>query len=200
MAAMTLLVVCRLLRGRIAARRERGAMSIGARIKREVGSLAVATAFFGAWFALLLVVKVLLLAEYHLAFHRWSAAIVGVLVLTKVVLVLEHVSLGKWIDARPAWVHVILRTMLYSLGVFVVMLVEHGFSERESYGGFVASIEAAVRGVDVPHVWVNVLCVTGALLGYNALSVVRMQLGDGALRKAFLTPLAPVHRPSDGSS
>ena len=31
---------------------------------------------------------------------------------------------------RPAWVDVLVRTSLYALGVFVVLVLEHGFKER----------------------------------------------------------------------
>jgi hypothetical protein len=34
-----------------------------------------------------------------IAFHHWSMAVIGALVLSKVVLVLEHVSLGAWVGS-----------------------------------------------------------------------------------------------------
>ena len=57
----------------------------------------------------IVLLKYLVLAEYQVAFHGLSVALVGALVLAKVVLVLEHVALGQWVRARPAWVDVVLR-------------------------------------------------------------------------------------------
>lgn len=171
-------------------------MSMRNRVRDELGALALATAYFGCWIGSLVAMKALLLAEYHIPFHRWSAALVGVLVLAKVVLVLEHVSLGSWLRARPAWMHVILRTVLYSLGVLVVLVLERGISERREHGGIQAAIEATVLDADVPHLWVNALCVSGALLGYNVLSVARLQLGKGVLLRLFLAPL-PQREPNE---
>ena len=164
-------------------------MSITDRVKEELGSLVLATAYFGSWIGVLLMLKTLLLAEYHIQFHHWSAAIVGTLVLAKVVLVLDHVSLGRWLGARPAWMHVVLRTILCALGVLVVMVIERGISERSEHAGFLGAIRSALHGANAPHLWTNALCITGALLGYNALSVIRLQLGEGTLTRLFLEPL-----------
>lgn len=167
-------------------------MSLKQRLKHEIKTLVLSSLYFGSWIAALLALKTLMLAEYEIRFNKWSAAVVGALVLAKVVLVLEHVPVGGgWVRARPAWVDVVLRTALYSFGVLIVLAVERGISGWHEYGSFFASLKAALRGTNGHHVWVNSLCISGALLGYNVLGVVRRQLGDGALLRLFLTPLPP---------
>jgi len=47
----------------------------------------------------------------------------------------------------------------------------------------------SVKQADVPHVWINAICLSGALFTYNALSVIRRHLGAGGLRRLFLVPL-----------
>jgi hypothetical protein len=115
--------------------------------------------------------------------------LVGALVLAKVVLVLEHVPLGAWIRTRPAWVDVVMRTILYGLGVVVVLLLEKAFEGRHEHGGLLASLVSVFQHEDIHHVWANTICVSGAILGYNALSVVRRHLGEGGLIWLFLSPL-----------
>jgi hypothetical protein len=115
--------------------------------------------------------------------------IVGALVLAKVVLVLEHVPLGAWTRTRSALLDVVLRTALYAVGVLVVLLLEKAFEGRHEHGGFGPSLIAVFQHAEVHHVWVNTICLTGALLGYNALSVVRRHLGQGGLLRLFLSPL-----------
>jgi hypothetical protein len=159
------------------------------KLKDEVTAIGIAALYFGSWIAVLLWIKSLILAEYHIAFHQWSAALVGALVLSKVVLVLEHVSLGAWVRARPAWVDVVLRTAMYSLGVAVVLLLEKGFEERHEYGGFGRSLAMVFQHADIPHVWANTICVSGALLGYNTISVALRHLGKDTLMRMFLSPL-----------
>jgi hypothetical protein len=145
--------------------------------------------YFAVWIGSLFLLKHLLLAEYDIAVYGWSAAIIGVLVLSKVVLILEHVPLGSWVRRQPAWVDVILRTALYSLGVVVVLALEHGIKGARTHGGFTNALAAALKETNQHHILANTLCITGALLVYNALAVVRVRLGEGGLRHAFLRPL-----------
>jgi hypothetical protein len=103
---------------------EKRAMSLQQKLKDEIKTVALATLYFGTWIGVLIIIKELALAEYGIEFHGLSLALVGALVLAKVVLVLEHVPLGAWIRTRPALVDVIVRTVLYALGVVVVLLLE----------------------------------------------------------------------------
>ena len=169
-------------------------MSLKQKLKDEMKAIGTAALYFGSWIGALVLLKSLLLAEYKIAFHGWSAVVVGALVLSKVALVLEHVSLGPWVRDRPAWVEVVLRTMMYTLGVAIVLALEKGFEGRHEYGGFGPSLMAVFQHADVHHVWANTICLSGALLGYNALSVVRRHLGDGGLARMYLSPIKPDRR------
>ena len=151
--------------------------------------MGVVTLYFACWLGALVLLKYLILAEYKIAFHGVSIALVGALLLAKVVLVLEHVPLGAWARNRPAWVHVILRTALYSFGVFIVALLEKAFEGRHEHGGFSTSLVALLDHPDMHHVWLTTICLSAALLSYNMLFVVRKRLGNGALLRMFLTPL-----------
>lgn len=164
-------------------------MSKGQKLKKELRSLFEAMLYFGLWIGALMLVKSLILEEYHITFTGGSAALVGVLVLAKVVLILEHVSLGTWVRRQSAWLGVLLRTALYVAGVFVVMILEKAFEGRHEYGGFGNAVTAIFEHADMPHIWVNTICMTGALLGYNILAVIRRQLGSGELLRLFRSPL-----------
>jgi len=152
-------------------------------------AVTLAALYFGTWIGVLILLKTLMLAEYHIEFHALSLVLVGALVLAKVVLVLEHVPLTSWVRNRPALVDVILRTVLYSFGVFVVLLLEKGFEGSHAHGGFGPALMFLFRHAEVHHVIVNTICLSGALLGYNVLAVVRRQLGEGGLTRLFLSPL-----------
>jgi hypothetical protein len=164
-------------------------MGLQQKLMHEIKAVGIATLYFGCWIAALMTLKQLVLAEYEIQFRGLSKALVGVLVLSKVALVLEHVPLGPWVRARPAWVDVILRTALYGIGLLMVLLIEKAFEGRHEYGGFGPSLSAVFQHVDVHHVWTNAIALSGALLGYNALSVVRSHLGEGGLLRLFLTPI-----------
>jgi len=156
-------------------------------VKREVEVVALTTLYFATWFGALVVVKKLILDEYHIEFRGLSIALLGALVIAKVVLVLEHVPLGQWVERHAAALDVVLRTLLYSLGVAVVLLLEKAFESRHEAGGFAAAALSVFEHRDIPHVWANTICISGALLVFNALAVLRPHLG-GKLIPVYLKP------------
>lgn len=164
-------------------------MSIGQKIKNEIKTLVLLTVYFSVWIGVFVVLKKLILKEYHVQFQGWSMILVGALVLSKVVSILEHVSLGSWAKNRPAIFDVVIRTVLYSLGVFIVMVLEKSLEGRHEYGGFIESMKAGFEQADMYHVIANTICASGALLVYNMLSVIRRNLGEGGLLRIFLAPI-----------
>ena len=118
-------------------------MSFGRKLRNEIRTVALTALYFAVWIGVLVTLKQLLLAEYRIRFNGLSLALVGALVLAKVVLVLEHVPLGRWTRQKPALLDVILRTVLFGFGVLVALLLEKGFHERQEYGGFGPSLNCA---------------------------------------------------------
>jgi hypothetical protein len=91
----------------------------------------------------------------------------------------------------PAWVDVLLRTALYSVGLIIVIILEKGIEGRHEHGGFVGAVKAGFASADRIHIIANSICLSGALLGYNVISVLRRHLGEHGLLKLFLRPLPP---------
>lgn len=163
-------------------------MSAMEKLKEEVRSVLLVTLYFAIWLGVLIVIKKLILAEYNIEFKGLTAALVGALVLAKVVLILEHVSLGAWLKNRPAFVEVIVRTLFYSFGVFVVLVLEKSFEGRHEHGGFMASMIANFETVEGFRVWANVICVSGALLVYNIFTALQKIFGEGTLVRSLFQP------------
>ncbi len=164
---------------------------LSSRLAAELKSMALMMLYFACWLVPLLIVKNLLLEEYQVPMTRLSAAIVGALVLSKDVLILEHVSLGEHTRSRPAWLEVLLRTVLYAAGVAVVLLLEKAFEGRHEYGGFWPSLLAVPTHEDIHHVWTNLICVSAALLSFNVLAVIRRHLKVDSLLGLFGRPSPP---------
>lgn len=170
-------------------------MSFQQKLRHEIKAVAIATAFFAGWFGILILLKRLILTEYEIDFRGLSTALIGALVVAKVVLVLEHVPLGGWMRRQPAWVDLVARTLLYAAGVFAAMLIEKAFHGRHEYGGFGQSLAKVFQHADIHHVWAAAIGVTGGLLVYNIASLLRRSVGDDAMRKAFLAPREPATHP-----
>src|SRR5262249_2519918 len=115
-----------------------------------------------------------------------SLALIGALIVAKVVLVLEHVSLGEWINRHPAAVDVAVRTLFYAIGVLIVLLLEKAFESRHEAGGFGPALLHVFQHRAIPRVWANTVLVACALLVFNVLAVLRRQLGEDSLFRSFL--------------
>jgi hypothetical protein len=166
-------------------------MSFREKTIEEVKAILLTTLYFGAWFGVLMALKRLVLAEYHIGFRGFSAALLGAVVVAKVVLVMEHVSLGRWVRRQPAIVDVILRTLLYTLGFFLVLLLEKAFEARHEYGSYGRALANIFHHRDMPHIWANTIAVASALLGFCGLAVLRRTLGNEEFTALFLSRPPP---------
>jgi hypothetical protein len=108
-------------------------MSLATRVKNEMITVGLTTLFFAAWFCMMVLLKKLILSEYQIQFGNLSVALVGALVVAKVVLIMENIPLGAWLRARSGLFHILVRTLMYALGVFVVLLFEKAFEGRHEY-------------------------------------------------------------------
>jgi len=166
-------------------------MQVRQKAAEELKAMAVLVVYFGLWVAVLMVTKRLVLADYHIRFRGFSLAVFGVLVIAKVVLVLEHVRLGGWVERKPAALNVVLRTTLYALGIALAMLLEKAFEMRGQYGGFTNALPGVLHNRDSHHVWVNTIWLACSLLVFNALAVIRRRFGDRELLHTFFRPETP---------
>jgi len=166
------------------------------KVLREIKSVGLITIYFALCFAVMMLLKHLVLAQHEIPFRGLSMAIVGALVVAKVVAVLEKVPLGPWMRRQPAALDVATRTLLYTLGVFVVLLIEKSFESRHEAGGFGSALESVVENRDSARVWATTISVGGTLLAFNVVSILRRRLGKrGLSRLFFVTPLQDVEAP-----
>lgn len=164
-------------------------MGFAEKVKKEIRLVGLTTLFFAVCFLGLMGFKALVLAEYRIAFFDVSAALIGALIVAKVVLILEHVPLGKAIERQSGIAHIAIRTTLYGIGVSVVLLLEKAFEARHEYGGFASAVAQIFDHRDIRHVWATAAAVTVALLAFNMLFVVRRHIGEGGLLAMFTAPL-----------
>jgi hypothetical protein len=158
------------------------------KFKKELISIFWTTLYFLCWFGGLMLLKVLLLKEYKIEFAGLSIVIVSALVVAKVVLILENVSFSS-AKGRKAYVDVLGRTMLYLGGVTLVMMLEKSFEARDEYQGVYDAFSNLGKQADAYHIWVDILCVFGALLLFNIWSVAKKTYGNGIFVKLMNSPL-----------
>ena len=70
-------------------------MSFRQKLIHELEELAVIWLYFVVWVGVFIGLKKLILGEYHIEFSGLSAALIGALILAKVVLVFRNIPLGR---------------------------------------------------------------------------------------------------------
>jgi hypothetical protein len=71
-------------------------MSLGQKIMEEIKRIGIVALYFALCFGVTMLCKRLILAEYAVEFRGVTVALVGALVVAKVFLLIEKVSLGQW--------------------------------------------------------------------------------------------------------
>lgn len=162
-------------------------MSIKNKIKEELNSLFWTSLYFFSWFGALMVIKVLLLREYEIEFVGLSKVLIGTLIVSKVILILEYVPLS-FTKKQPAIISVLVRTLLYLVGVMLVLILERSIEGYNEYGGFKNAFLTAFNETNIYHVWVNSICVFGALFFFNLSTLLKKYIGEKGFQNMLLSP------------
>ncbi len=162
-------------------------------LKRELKEVGSATLYFLMTFSLILLLKKLFLAEYEISIYPLSQVIVGSLVVAKVVVILDHTSLGKGFENNAPYLKILYRSGVYTLAVAVVGVIERMFHLRHEADSVGEAFRMVYAGGNFHHFIATILCIGLAFVGYNLLAVVNEHLGDGGLGR-LLFGKAPVSR------
>ena len=160
-------------------------MTVLERIRHEVREIGLVTLYFLAFFLFFLTLKKLILDEYDIALSILGTAVVGALIVAKVVVVLGKTSFGSGFRSQPAIVHVAWRTVLYTAAVFVATVAERLFDFHRETGSLSSAVSEAWAARDLDHFLAMNLSVAAALGIYNAFGLVSSHLGEGGLRRVF---------------
>ncbi|HTB26356.1 MAG TPA: hypothetical protein VK711_13365 [Puia sp.] len=165
-------------------------MKILKKILEEIKIILRTAAYFAIVFILMMVMKKLYLKDYDIEFTGLSQAIIGALVMAKVIILMELISLGPWVQRQPPIVDVIMRTLLYSLAVMIVVVLEKAFEDRHLAASYGEAISYVFSHRDIYHVWATMIGVAGSIFVYNSFSIVQRMMGKNGLAKLFFsTPL-----------
>lgn len=143
------------------------------KVIRELKSIAGVTLYFFLWFGILMLLKTIMLKDYNIQFSGISIAIITALVMAKVVLLMELIKFGPWVRRQPAIVDVVLRTIMYTLGVLFVQLLEKAFESRHEEGGFGNAMIRVFQHRDMYKILAGTIVVGISLFFYNVYSVLK---------------------------
>jgi hypothetical protein len=174
-------------------------MSIGERVRHEAREIGLVTLYFLVCFGVFLTLKKLLLEEYHVSIYVLHAAVIGALVVAKVVVLLEKTSFGDRLRNGSLIAHALWRSLAYTAVVFVVTLAEHLVEARFAKGSLESALAELWAGKDFDHLLATNLCVALSFLLYNTFAELDRRLGRGSIRRLmFSTQVAQASGASVG--
>lgn len=116
-----------------------------------------------------------------------QTAVVGALVMAKIVIVLEKTSFGNRFQDGRLIVHVIWRSLVYTAVVFAVTLIEQLVEGYLAKGSLTTVVSALWTGKDFDHFLAMNLSIALAFLLYNTFSEMDRRLGRGAVRRLLFS-------------
>lgn len=154
---------------------------------KEIKTVAIATVYFAIWMGILMFLKTMILTEYKVEFTGISKALIGALILAKVVLVIDLIPLSNFTRQHPVIYFIFFRTLFNVVAVFILLLLEKAFESRHEYESFGSSLSQVFQHRDVYHVWANVTVVSIAVFWFNVIFVLQGYLGKQKLRQVFFS-------------
>ncbi|PLW97267.1 MAG: hypothetical protein C0591_07045 [Marinilabiliales bacterium] len=153
--------------------------------KRELKEMfAIATVFF-IIYILFLFMKKALLADYSIDFYIISAALVGSLILAKVVLIFDLLQLSRRMDHSPNIYRVFFRSFVYLLGFIIFKVLESmikGLIDNESFS---QALNSAIHELGETPFITSMVGVFVGFLFFNAFWVIRAKYGPKELYDLF---------------
>ncbi len=161
-------------------------MSTAKFIKHEVKELLVVTLFFLLGFLLILGLFKLMLEDYDIQFKAWVKAVVGALVLAKVVLILRGRAFMQAFSNYYGIVRVLYKTMIYLVGVFVILTLERVVETYGDAGGVLAALKHVAETHKIYHIMAVTLLVGVLLAAFNCWEELLREVGRERVVDAFL--------------
>lgn len=153
--------------------------------KRELKEVLIISSIFFVIFVLFLLMKKIIVQDYKIDFFVLTTALVGSLIIAKVVLIFDLVPATKKTDHLPNIYRVFFRSGIYILGYVIFTVLEHligGLIRKESFS---MAFDSTLHTLSTPAFITSIVGVFIAFLLFNTLWVIRANIGPAALYKIF---------------
>lgn len=162
-------------------------MKVLAALKHEIKEVGLVSLYFFLCFSVILIIKKLLLADYHIETQVLSTAAISALIAAKIVIVLDKTHAGTRFDANYSLLTAALyKTLIYVLATFVVLFLEKLFHAYRETDVMTEAILKVWEQRDRNIMLAKVLCVGLSFFAYHLFAGIDRRLGDGALLRLIM--------------
>jgi hypothetical protein len=155
------------------------------RVRRELIEYAFNVVYLMLVFAAFTQYRRFLLAEYSITYSNYGLALIGALILGKVIMIGSVFRFGRWLEDKPLIVPTIYKALVFCVFVVVFRVIEyaitgllHGDALAPALGEFFAQ-----KGID--EVLANSLVVVVALIPFFAVKELGRVLGRERVAALF---------------
>jgi hypothetical protein len=153
--------------------------------KRELKEVFAISSVFFVLFVLFLFMKKVLVKEYSVDYYVLGTALVGSLIIAKVVLIFDLLPITKKFDHLPNIYRVLFRSCIYVLGYVIFTILEHLFKGLINNETFAHAFILAIQNLGKASFITSMTGVFVAFLFFNTFWVIRAKYGPTALYALF---------------
>lgn len=153
-------------------------------VKEMKEMFAIATAFY-VIFLMFSILKMAMLGQYHIDGYKAGTAIVGALIIAKVVLIFDHFKISKTVEKYPKVFTVFFKSGIYLIGFGLFTILEHFIKGLIEGMGAGEAIVYAMNHLGSIDFMLSVAIVYVTFLFFSAFWVIRNEYGPRPLYHLF---------------
>lgn len=155
------------------------------KLKHELQKIGSLTLFFLIGFGYILIIMKLFLVDYNVDIYILSKAIISSLVAAKAVAIMDATPLVNRYSESPRYIRVLYKTLLYSLAVFIITLIEKLFHAYKETKGINEAFKLLLETNHLSHFLAVTMSISLVFLIHNIFQEIDYYLGKGKLSKLF---------------
>lgn len=160
-------------------------MKILETIKHEFLAILPPTLFFFVSFCLLIMTNQLVLRQYHIPTAGFAGAVIGALIVGKVVLIADHFRFVNRFPDKPLIYNAAWKAGIYFAATLLVRYAEHLVPFLSKFGNFAEAHRHLVEEIVWPHFWLVQMWLLVLLFVYCALRELVRAIGERELTALF---------------
>ncbi|WP_430816874.1 hypothetical protein [Carboxylicivirga sp. RSCT41] len=163
---------------------------------KEFKEVLAISVFFFICFLVFVLLKKAFLIEYDIKYQGFLSAAFGALVLGKVVVILDHLSVTKKLDHLANIYRVLFRSLIYLLGYIAFTFLEHGIMGLIHGEGLLEALGSNLHHTISMEGLATMVVLFLTFFIFNAFWVIRSHLGPQNLYALYFSK-EQEHQPLD---
>ena len=161
-------------------------MKLFEKLKHEFLLMLPPTIFFFFAFILLIITQRLIQREYGLPLIGFGGAVIGALLVGKVVLITDNLPIMNKFPDKPLLYNIVWKSGIYFLATFLVRYIEHVVPLLREYGGIMEANRHLLAEVVWPHFWIIQMWLAVLFFLYCSLRELILVIGRENAIRIFL--------------